>query len=171
MRMSGKMFFFAVLLVYAGCSGPPDDTGQLSLPFIQSDAALYSRYAPARIDILPITAINPSPTSAKDYTINVYICLVDSFGSQIKSPATFRFELFRQVQHTNEPKGKRILIWPEMNLTDPVSNNNQWQDFLRAYMFTLPLEKPAYETTILHVTCIGPSGKRLTADFPVRLGK
>jgi hypothetical protein len=170
-KISGMVFFAIVLLLYAGCSGPPSEPRQLNLPFMQSDTALYARYAPARIDILPITAINPSPTSAKDYTISVYICLVDSFGSQIKFPATFRFELFRQVQHSNEPKGKRILIWPEMNLTDPVSNNNQWQDFLRAYMFTLPLEKPAYETTILHVTCISPSGKRLTADFPVRLGK
>ncbi|MGD0078950.1 MAG: hypothetical protein ABSB91_10060, partial [Sedimentisphaerales bacterium] len=67
--------------------------------------------------------------------------------------------------------GKRIVIWPDINLTDPVANNNHWQDFLRAYLFSLPLEKPASETTILQVTCISPSGKRLTADFPVRLGK
>ena len=169
-KISGKTFFVAVLLLYAGCSGPPNESGQLNLPFVQSDAALYARYGPARIDILPITTINPAP-SAVDYTINVYVCLVDSFGSQIKSPATFRFELFQQVQRSSEPKGKRIVIWPDINLTDPVANNNHWQDFLRAYLFSLPLEKPASETTILQVTCISTSGKRLTANFPVRLGK
>jgi hypothetical protein len=169
-RISGKVFFVAVMMLYAGCSGQPDESGQLNLPFLQSDAALYAHYAPARIDILPITAINPASSSASDYTINVYVCLLDSFGSQIKAPATFRFELFQQVQRSNEPKGKRIVIWPDINLSDPVANNNHWQDFLRSYLFSLPLEKPASET-ILQVTCISPSGKRLTADFPVRLGK
>ena len=170
-RISGKAIFAAALLFYAGCSGPPGESGQLNLPFMQSDAALYARYAPARIDILPITAINPATSSAGDYTINVYVGLVDSFGSQIKAPATFRFELFRQVQRSNEPKGRRILIWPDINLTDPVTNNKHWQDFLRAYLFSLPLERSASETIILQVTCINPSGKRLTADFPIRLGK
>ena len=167
-KISGKVLFVTVLLVYAGCSGPPSETGQLNLPFMQSDAALYARDAPARIDILPITAI--SPASNGDYAINVYVGLVDSFGSQIKFPATFRFELFQQVQHSNEPKGKRIVIWPDINLTDPAVNNNHWQDFLRAYQFSLPLERPASET-ILQVTCINSSGKRLTAEFPIRLGK
>jgi hypothetical protein len=170
-KISGKVIFVAVFLFYNGCSGPPSESGQLNLPFMQSDAALYARYGPARIDILPITTINPTTSSAGDYTIDIYVCLLDSFDSQIKAPATFRFELFQQVQRSNEPKGKRILIWPDINLTDSVMNNNHWQDFLRAYLFSLPLERSASETAILQVTCISPSGKRLTADFPIRLGK
>ena len=170
-KISGKAIFISAILLYPGCSGPPSESGQLNLPFMQSEAALYARYGPARIDILPITTINPTTSSAGDYSINVYVCLLDSFDSQIKSPATFRFELFQHVQRSNEPKGKRILIWPDINLTEPVMNNKCWQDFLRAYLFSLPLEKPAFETTILQVTCISPSGKRLTADFPIRLGK
>jgi len=171
LKISGKAIFISAILLYPGCSGPPSESGQLNLPFMQSEAALYARYGPARIDILPITTINPATSSAGDYSINVYVCLLDSFDSQIKYPATFRFELFQQVQRSNEPKGKRILIWPDINLTEPVMNNKCWQDFLRAYLFSLPLEKPAFETTILQVTCISPSGKRLTADFPIRLGK
>jgi hypothetical protein len=170
-KISGKAIFVSAILFYAGCSGPPSESGQLNLPFIQSDAALYARYAPARIDILPITTINPTTSSAGDYVINVYVCLLDSVDSQIKYPATFRFELFQQVQRSNEPKGKRILIWPDINLTEPVINNKYWQDFLRAYLFSLPLERSAFETTILQVTSVSPSGKRLTADFPIRLGK
>jgi hypothetical protein len=166
-----KVFFVAAIMLYAGCSGPPSESGQLNLPFLQSDAALYTRYAPARIDILPITSINPTTSSAGDYVINVYVCLLDSFDSQIKYPATFRFELFQQVQRSTETKGKRILIWPDINLSDPVINNKYWQDFLRAYLFSLPLERSASETTVLQVTCIGPSGRRLTADFPIRLSK
>ena len=167
-KISGKAIFISAVLLYTGCSGPPKESGQMNLPIMQSDAALY---APARIDILPITTINPTTSSAGCYTIDVYVCLIDSFDSQIKSPATFRFELFQHVQRSTEPKGKRILIWPDINLTEPVMNSKCWQDFLRAYMFSLPLEKPAFETTILQVTCISPSGKRLTADFPIRLGK
>ena len=109
-KNSGKVIFISAILLYAGCSGPPSESGQLNLPFLQTDVALYARYAPARVDILPLTTINPTTSSAGDYIIDVYVCLLDSFDSQIKYPATFRFELFQYVQRSTEPKGKRILI-------------------------------------------------------------
>jgi len=147
------------LVFYAGCTGP---SSGLILPFGQPPC---THYGPARIDIIPLTSLVPAPDSGRNSTINVYACLLDSFDSQIKAPAVFRFELFEYLQRSTDPKGKRLFLWPDLDLTDPTLNNNHWQDFLRAYLFSLPLQSPPAETCILQVTCFCPSGKRPSADF------
>jgi hypothetical protein len=98
------------------------------------------------------------------------VCLLDSFDSQIKTPATFRFELFQHLQRSTDPKGRRLYIWPDIELVEPAANNSHWQDFMRAYVFTLPLEQPrlAGEVCILQATCLCPSGKRLSANSIIR---
>jgi hypothetical protein len=93
---------------------------------------------------------------------------MDAFDSQIKAPVIFRFELFQRQQRSADPKGKRLIVWPDIDLTEPTANNNVWQDFLRAYLFSLPLQKTSAENCILQVTVTCPSGKRLTADYIVR---
>jgi hypothetical protein len=117
---------------------------------------------------MPITSIAPASVADRDAVINAYVCMIDAFDSQIKSPAIFRFELFQRAQRSADPKGKRLLVWPDIDLTDPGLNNNAWQDFLRAYLFSLPLQKTSADNCVLHVTVICPSGKRLIADFIVR---
>ena len=154
------------LAFYAGCSTTPPGGKPSLLPFRDSNPC--SRFGPARIDILPITSIAPASASDREAVINTYIGLIDAFDSQIKSPVIFRFELFQRLQRSADPKGKRLIVWPDIDLTDPTANNNFWQDFLRAYLFTLPLQKSSADNCILHVTVICPSGKRLTADFIVR---
>jgi hypothetical protein len=91
--------------------------------------------------------------------------LLDGFDCQVKSPVVFRFELYKKVERSAEPKGKRITIWEDIDLTEPGKNNEYWRDFLRAYEFILdfePIGKPSY---ILQVTCLCPDGKRLSAEF------
>ena len=165
-----KTILFSVtvlaLAFYAGCSSPSPDGKPSLLPFLDSNPC--SRFGPARIDVLPITSIAPASTADRDATINTYVCLIDAFDSQIKTPAIFRFELFQRLQRSSNPRGKRLIVWPDIDLTDPAANNNFWQDFLRAYLFSLPLQKSSADNCILHVTVICPSGKRLTADFIVR---
>jgi hypothetical protein len=161
-----KLFFVLALAFYAGCSTQPP--GANSSPAIFHDSTPYSRFGPARIDILPITSIAPASASDRDSTITAYVCLLDTFDSQIKAPVVFRFELFQHLQRSADPKGKRLIVWPDIDLTDPAANNNLWQDFFRAYLFSLPLQKSSAENCILHVTCFCPSGKRLNADFIVR---
>ena len=173
MRMRTISFSFKWLfvlgLVYAGgCGG--SDSGQASpFDFGRTDAAIYARYAPGHVDILPISSITVPRGSMGETAINVYVCLLDSFDSQIKTPATFRFELFQYLQRSANPKGKRLYIWPDIECVEPAANNSHWQDFLRAYHFTLPLQQPrlAGEICILRVTCLCPSGKRLSADFRI----
>jgi hypothetical protein len=166
--LSIKLLFVLAPAFYAGCSTQP--LGADSSPALFRDTTPCSRFGPARIDILPITSITPAPASASDSdsTITTYVCLLDAFDSQIKSPVVFRFELFQHLQRSADPKGKRLIVWPDIDLTDPAINNNLWQDFLRAYLFSLPLQKSSAENCILSVTCICPSGKRLNADFIVR---
>jgi hypothetical protein len=166
--LSIKLLFVLALAFYAGCSGQPSGPG-FSLDLTR-DSTPCSRFGPARIDVLPITSIATAPASAsdRDSAITAYVCLLDAFDSQIKAPVVFRFELFQHLQRSADPKGKRLIVWPDIDLTDPAVNNNLWQDFLRAYLFSLPLQKSSAENCILHVTCVCPSGKRLNADFIVR---
>jgi hypothetical protein len=161
-----KLFFVLAIIFYAGCSTQPP--GAESSPSLFHDSTPCSHFGPARIDVLPITYIAPISAADRDATINAYVCLIDAFDSQIKAPVIFRFELFQRLQRSADPKGKRLIVWPDIDLTDPASNNNLWQDFLRAYLFSLPLQKTSAESCILHVTVICPSGKRLTADYIVR---
>jgi hypothetical protein len=162
LTITPKLLFVVALTVYAGC------TGSSSAPlFSPLGQAPCTRFGPARIDVLPITSLVRG-ASDDESTINVYVCLLDSFDCQIKSPAVFRFELFQHLQHSSEPKGKRLAFWPDIDLMDPANNNNNWQDFLRAYLFSLPLQKTSAENSILHVTCLCPTGRRLVADFFIR---
>jgi hypothetical protein len=164
-----RVLFVLTLVLYAGCEDQPAGA-QLSLDFVHSNSAICSRYGPAHVDVLPITTVSVSSENSRDSTINAYVCLLDSFNSQIKAPVTLRFELFQHVKRSADPKGKRLAIWPDIDLTDPAVNNSRWQDFLRAYLFSLPLQRPssAGDTYVLQVTCFCLSGKRLSADFLVR---
>jgi hypothetical protein len=161
LNIAPKLFFIFTLAFYAGC------TGSSSNPILPFGPAPCTRFGPARVDIIPITALVPAPDSDRNATINAYVCLLDAFDSQIKSPAVFRFELFELLQRSTNPKGKRLVLWPDIDLTDPAVNNDHWQDFLRAYLFSLPIQQRP-DSSILQVTCLSPSGKRLTADFLLR---
>jgi hypothetical protein len=162
-----KLLFIFAIAFFAGCESSPSDSG-FHLDFARPDVAPCERFGPVRIDILPLTTLAQAPDSTQDSILNVYICLLDSFDSQIKAPAIFRFELFERAQRSTDPKGRRLTIWPDIALTDPALNNNHWQDFLRAYLFSLPVQKLSAGDYILHTTCVTPSDKRLYADFLFR---
>ena len=163
-----KILLFISLLAGAGCQWPmlhPEPSTKTDNDL--NKLSVYTHYAPAKIDILPLTEfIGIGDTQRPN--INLYVSLLDSFGSQIKSPCVFRFELYQRVQRSAEPKGKRIIIWPDIDLIEPAANNKYWRDFLRAYEFNLPFELPANQSYILQVTCLSPNvpnARRLSAEF------
>ncbi len=163
---AAKICFVCLLPIYAGCSRvlPPVD-----LPIIGQDpAAVSARYAPAKIDIMPLTELLPPAADSRDFTVSIYVSLLDSYGCQIKAPGTFRLELYEFVQHTNDSKGKRVVVWPDLDLTDPAVNNRYWRDFLRAYQFNLPVAALTADSYVVEVTCLCPSGKRLSAEATIR---
>jgi len=96
------------------------------------------------------------------------VSLLDAYSEKIKAPGTFRFELYEYVQRSAEPKGERIAIWPDVDLTRPAENQKYWRDFLRAYEFTLGAQASKEKVYILEVTCLYPSGKRLSTEWPIK---
>ncbi len=158
-------------LVNAGCKQPAPLPPAAVEPKNGLDgSSAYQRYAPVKIDIMPLTELVPQG-GARGGRMNLYVSLLDAFGHQIESPAVFRFELYEYVQRSAQPKGKRAVIWADVDLTDPVSNNEHWRDFLRAYEFDLPFEQADNQNFILQVTCLCPNGSRLSSELMLKRTK
>ena len=153
---------FSLLLLMVGCEAQvPSNADSDSSGF-----RIHSKYAPAKIDIMPLTELVSAGSDTEEVSeIRVYVSLLDAFDCQVKMPGVFRFELYEKVVRTADPKGSRIKKWPDFELTSPQENNRYWQDFLRAYAFDLPFEPEANKSYILQATCISPAGKRLSAEF------
>jgi hypothetical protein len=163
---AARIFLFVLLLVEAGC-----DPADIELPLLfkdESGLAKLAPYGPVKVDIMPLTEFVYAGNGQEEPKIKAYVSLLDTFNCQIKTPAVFRFELYERVLRSAEPKGKRIFIWPDIDLTNVVENNKHWRDFLRAYEFNLDLEPVSSQDYMLQVTCLCPSGKRLSAEFGLK---
>ncbi|GAH39754.1 unnamed protein product, partial [marine sediment metagenome] len=91
------VFFVALLVFSAGCEPapstppkPPTVDGNIPDKF-----SVYTRYVPAQIDIIPLTEFVCVGSAQDASKIRIYVSLLDSFDCQIKTPGTFRFELYR----------------------------------------------------------------------------
>ena len=129
---------------------------------------LPTGYSPAQIEVLPLTELTDSMAGQQGTQLNVYVSLLDAYNEKIKAPGVLRFELYEYVQRSAEPKGQRIAIWPDVDLNHPAENQKYWRDFLRAYEFTLGTQASKSKTYILEVTCLCPSGKRLSVEWPLK---
>ena len=137
----------------------------------QASATVPSGFGPARITILPISEIAGAAGIGQDARLNVYVALLDAFGSPIKAPCSLRFELYEYVRRSAQTKGQRLMIWPDIDLTRPSDNHRSWRDFLRAYEFTLDLRVERDKTYILEATYLGSDGRRLSGEWPIRAGQ
>jgi hypothetical protein len=166
-----QAFFLLSLPIYIGCE--PSQAGSNPLPHVNktADTQDYSGYMPVKIDIMPLTDFILASPARGSSKLRIYVSLLDSFDCQIKSPGVLRFELYEQVLRSPEPKGKRIILWPDIDLTDADKNNQYWKDFLRAYEFNLDFEPKAQQNYILQATFLSPAGRRLSADFNLKSPK
>jgi hypothetical protein len=147
----------------------PSSTGQTQTKTSEPpSAAAASGFAPARIEILPLTELTDAPAGQQGTQLSIYVSLLDVYGSQMKAPGTLRFELYEYIQRSAQAKGQRIAIWPDIDATVAAENQKYWRDFLRAYEFTLAGQAPKGVTYVLQVTCLLPTGKRLTDEFIVK---
>ena len=168
LRIISRVLLLTLFFINIGCEQPkPPAEIQAKTDNDNDRLSCYARYAPVKIDIMPLTEF-VSPGDTKQSKINIYVSLLDPFGSQIKSPGMFRFELYEYMQRSSEPKGKRVVIWPDVDLTDPATNNDYWRDFLRTYEFSLPCEQANSQDYILQATCLCPNGKRLSSEFTLK---
>ncbi len=159
------VIFLIFFLCQAGCEHIQLTTEPASKTEQSSDVSLYTPYAPDKVDIMPFTGLVGLGSTEQLPQVNIYVSLLDSFGSQIKAPGIFRFEVYEYVRLSSEPFGKRIAIWPDVDLTIAAENNKYWQDFLRAYRFNLPFEPGGSQSYILLVTFLSPTGRRLSDEF------
>lgn len=127
-------------------------------------------FVPNQVNIIPLTQFVKSKKPAELDYIRVYVELLDDYQSQIKSPGTFRFELYNRALRSVEPMGKRIEIWKDIELNNLTQNNRFWREFLRTYEFRLDLQHILQGHFILQVTFSTPDGKRLTSDKVIYLG-
>jgi len=86
-------------------------------------------FSPNQVSIIPLTRFVKSEKPAELDFIRVYVELQDDFHSQIKSPGTFRFELYNRALRSVDPMGKRIEIWKDITLTNLNENNRYWREF------------------------------------------
>jgi hypothetical protein len=164
-----NILLFIFLVADAGCGQLPGRMGRTSkAENDRNKLSAYSRFAPDRINIMPLTEFINTDNN-RQISIKPYVSLIDSFGSQIISPGIFRFELYQRALRSSEPKGKRVVIWQDIDLTEPALNHEYWRDFLRAYEFDLPFEMDVNQSYILQVTCLCPNGRRLSDEFALKL--
>ncbi len=156
------------LVLCAGCDLGPPPTTQPSRPSQPTANTICYKYLADDVEIMPLTELKSDRNAA---TIDVYVSLLDRFGCQVKSPAVFRFELYAFVPGSPQPKGRRLMHWPDVDLTDPATNNGYWHDYLRAYRFTMPLAQKPGSDLILQVTCMTPQGRRLSDTIVLEAGK
>jgi hypothetical protein len=154
------MVFF---LAAAGCESPHMESGRVIDRHAQ--ASVYDSYKPEKLELMPLTEFVSAGEEPARSQIKVYVSLLDKFGCQMKTPGVFRFELYERVERSAEPKGRRVAIWPDADLTTAAQNNDYWRDFLRSYEFGLDFERHGGGGYILQVTCLCADGARLSDEF------
>ena len=154
------------LLFLGGCE--PPSQGPVS-PVGRGDDILCA-YTAQAVSVIGLTEMVEDHTGDDRIKVKVYLELLDSAGSSIKAPGTFRFELYEFVPRSAQPKGKRIVVWTDLDLTGLEKNNHYWQDFLRAYRFDLGANfKPSTsETYMLEATCMTGAGTRLNDVYQLK---
>jgi hypothetical protein len=131
-----------------------------------SIAKYINAYGPTAIDIVGLSELTSSSNNdvAK---LKLFVKVLDTFGSAMKTPCVLRVELYDYIQHSSSQVGKRIEIWPDIDLTDICKNNAQWRDYLRTYEFDFDISSNLTigHTYILEVTCLSPLVKRMTSQY------
>ena len=108
---------------------------------------------------------------AQNGQITAYIDVLDQFGSRIKAGGIWRFELYEYVPRSAEPKGTRLYLWPDINLTNAKTNFGLWQDYLRCYKFDLnpDIDLANDKTYVLQTVCFTADGKRIGDSIELKL--
>ena len=129
-----------------------------------------SSFAASRVGVMGLTEIVKDTDRPGKAKLKAYVDLHDSSGVRIKNPGTFRFELYEFVPRSSDPTGKRLAVWPDINLEDAQENNRYWRDFLRTYQFELDMALTPKSNTsyVLQVTFSTPLGKRLSDNYQIK---
>jgi hypothetical protein len=93
-----------------------------------------------RLRISALTEFTQNPEQPGPMQIKAQVELLNGLEDSLNKPGKWRFELYEFVPRSSDPRGFRLLMWPEIDLNSPEENQIYWKDFLRGYEFYLPLE-------------------------------
>lgn len=171
--ISSKMKYISIIcLLFSGLFFLSGCDMRFPASELPGEKAVYNSraYVAENIHIMGLTEIVTGQRTGEAAILKVYIDLMDSFDRRMKSPGVFRLELYEFVQRSSDPRGSRLFIQPDLDLTDPVVNDKYWQDHLRTYRFNLPLDfvPTPGSVFIIEATFILPGGKRLNDKFHLK---
>lgn len=163
-----SLYLFGLFfLIAGGCQSEHEVNHVRHVPATSLQGnSIHTGYEPAKIEILPLTGVVSDTNSIGSTKIKAYISLLDGYNCQIKAPMKIRFEMYDYVQLSANPKGRRLMLWPDVDLQESSQNNQYWRDFLRAYEIDLNLENFLIQQQdyVLEATCTTADGRRLTAE-------
>ncbi len=165
-------FFCLFFCFFGGCQEQQRSLVSQEVGDYGSIEEIYGSYGVRRIHLLGLTEIMSLSSRPGVSKLTVYVDLLDSYDSRVKSPGTFRFELYRRIPRSSEPKGRRIAAWNNLDLINPKVNSEHWREYLRAYKFEFEVDIEADEGLqfIVEVTFINPEGKRFSDSMEVDYG-
>jgi hypothetical protein len=160
---------FVLWFLVGGCEQPQQKAVMQNV-----DAAKQlEAFGPQTLDVVGLSELKPGSDDQGTAKLTLFVRALDSFGSAVKTPCIIRVELYEYVARSPSPRGKRVEIWPDFDLTDPCKNNAQWRDYLRAYEFNLDVNSKlaAGHVYIVEVTCLSALGKRLSIQHNLSYNK
>jgi hypothetical protein len=130
-------------------------------------------YGPSKLDVVKLSELKAGVGGEETAKLKIFIKALDSCGSAVKAPCVFRVELYEHVARSSSPEGRRLEIWPDIDLSDPEKNNAQWRDYLRAYEFNFDVSAKLAlgRVYIVEITCLSPMGKRLSSQYKLSYQK
>ena len=140
----GRISLIAAVLSISGCQTPRIPAEINVSPIEQA------------VQRIRISAITEFIRGADGEQLKTLVELLDISDSPVKVPCVFRFEFYEFRPVSSDPRGQRLMIWPDYNLIDPAINDKHWKDFLRGYEFSMPLEFSLRQNQkyILEATCL-----------------
>ena len=119
-----------------------------------------------RIHISALTEFVTAPAHPDAVQLKVLLEVFDAFDSPTPMPCILRFELYELRSLSSNPRGKRLLIWPEQDLSNAENAGEHWKNLLRGYEFYLPLDgfTPQRDRKyLLEATCF--AGRKRRSDL------
>ncbi len=122
-----------------------------------------------QIHISALTEFVTDPALPDKVQLKVLLEIFNASDPPVPVPCILRFELYEFHSVSSDPRGKRLVIWPEQDLTDAGNANEHWKDLLRGYEFYLPLDfMPRRDKKyVLEATCFADQ-KRHNDLFKVK---
>ena len=150
-----------MVMVFTGC-----ETAQTPIH------AVAQRGEKASIERIRISALTEFVTDAAlpdEVQLKVLLEIFNASDPPVPVPCILRFELYDFHPLSSDPRGKRLVVWPEQDLSNAEKANAHWKALLRGYEFYLPLDfMPRQDKKyILEATCFADQ-KRHKGLFKVK---